>query len=104
MFNSKKDLAIVRVKNNSNKYVDKLGFTYDGAGIQLFNLKDLDIKEIKEIEIPTEYFRNRTIIRMYTEDGHVYSIKEDIGKNENITIEISINEIKKDGSLDFDIL
>lgn len=41
---------------------------------------------------------------MYTENGHVYSIKKDIGKNENITIEISINEVKKDGSLEFDIL
>lgn len=104
MINSKKTLATVKIRNNSNKYLDKLGFTYDGAGIQLFNLKDLDIKEIKEIEIPTEYFRDKTIIRMYTEDGHVYSIKEDIGKNENVTIEISINEVKKDGSLEFDIL
>lgn len=104
MINSKKTLATVKIRNNSNKYLDKLGFTYDGAGIQLFNLKDLDIKEIKEIEIPTEYFRDKTIIRMYTEDGHVYSIKEDIGKNENVTIEISINKVKKDGSLEFDIL
>lgn len=104
MINSKKTLATVKIRNNSNKYLDKLGFTYDGAGIQLFNLKDLAVKEIKEIEIPTEYFRDKTIIRMYTEDGHVYSIKEDIGKNENVTIEISINEVKKDGSLEFDIL
>ncbi|WP_055069274.1 hypothetical protein [Clostridium massiliamazoniense] len=104
MINSKKALATVRVKNNSNKYMDKLGFTYDGVGIQLFNLKNLGIKEIKEIEIPTEYFRDRTIIRMYTEDGRIYSIKEDVSKNENITIEISINEIKEDGSLEFDIL
>lgn len=104
MINSKKTLATVKIRNNSNKYLDKLGFTYDGAGIQLFNLKDLAVKEIKEIEIPTEYFRDKTIIRMYTEDGHVYSIKEDVGKNENVTIEISINEVKKDGSLEFDIL
>lgn len=102
MVDSKRPLAIIKIENNSNESIEKLGITYDGAGLQLFNLKDIEVREIKQIEIPTEYFRNKTIIRMYTENGHVYSIKKDVSKNEELVILVTLKKVNSDGSLEFE--
>lgn len=93
----------ISLNNRSNKIIDKLGVTYDGAGIQMFSFKDVMPKEIKEIEIPTEYIRNETIVRIYTDDGHVYKIKEKVKNNEDIIISIDLKDINKDGSLEFEV-
>lgn len=99
-----KPLAVIKVENSSEKTIEKLGFTYDGAGIQLFNIKNLEPKKFGEVKIPTEYFRKETIIRMYTENGHIYKIKGNINKNDNIAISINLEKVNLDGSLEFEIV
>lgn len=95
-------VVIIRVKNNSSKFIEEVKITYDGYKFSHVLLKNIKPGNNKQIGISTINVPKKSDLKIFINKEKTHIIKENLKAKDRDTINVVINNILEDGTIEYE--